>query len=600
MMRLQQITLRVSLALIATLLLGLFVLSTPIFAEHRLIDVGIYYGKLSPSWTELTTEDSFVLRIDKEPAGDIGSTKAIGLDGTESSFYHLRDGEMPVDSVLMQPAAGYYVVVERLEEPSIELYEERSQYYASLGIETILGYDYSVFLGQYGFETYDDALAYIEQIGVGEEIVDASTCFSVKSIASGNQIAIISAENRDCTIISDKIRMYSASSSAAVHYRGGFRYTLDTRGRLGLINRVELEDYLCGVVPVEMLPDAPLQALKAQAVAARNYATYPSGKYSNYGFDVDDSTGSQVYRGYDSERENSTQAVRSTAGEYLMYDDELIVTYFSASSGGYMDSIKGIWGGKDKPYFYAKADPYSLEYTWYRDLSYSLLLDIVDTLGGYVGNPVGLEITERTEGGRAKIVTILGDQGRQEIAADRFRGLSGTLKSTLITFDYNFSENPYDEDVLNQYSESEENSSEESSKNTEQSEEEEDEETSDDDDGVEYVLISEINGRAISENPPTLTFMDIEKAEKNDKDDKDDKDDGEDDKKKGDDLSKYVIGFPEYEVAYFDGGGIRVYGHGWGHGLGLSQLGAIEMAKQGYDYEEILAFYYNSNKLIEQ
>ncbi len=557
------------------------------FAEHRLIDVGIFYGKYSPAWTEITTDTYFTLRIDKQPAGNIGATSAIGFDGLASVFYPIDENGMSVTGLILKPASGYAIVLERFYNPLPTDIALRKEYYEKLGLSVLVGYDGSIFLGIGGFESDEKAMTYVKDKDIKGEIISTWGYYQANSIQTGSTLLLLSAYNRDSSIHSDLIRMYCSSSKGAKRYRGAFRCSAAKDSRLALVNRVDLEDYLYGVVPVEISGSSPMEALKAQAVAARNYAVYPTGKYAKYGFDVDDTTGSQAYMGYDSEYPDSNQAVDATRGEYLMYGNEVVVTYFSASSGGYMDSVHDVWGGNNLPYFYAKPDPYSQNYTWSRDLDASLMTGILNRVGANIGNPIGLEISERSVGGRAKTVTILGDRGSKTLNGDLFKGLTGTLKSTLITFDSNYAQSPYDPRAFTGEQEPEGHSYivDNSAKG------DQDKTGSSDSKEGEYLMFSAIHRPIVSERPPFIVYS--EKNEQNST--------GEGQALELNDkwLRQYVVGFPGTERQYFQGKAIRVYGHGWGHGIGMSQLGAVEMAKQGKNYREILSFYYNSQDFFE-
>ena len=80
-------------------------------------------------------------------------------------------------------------------------------------------------------------------------------------------------------------------------YYGGFQYTRRDGGNLTVVNMLEMDDYICGVVPYEMSPSWPLEALKAQAVSARTYAASQLGKHASSGFDLCNSTCCQAYLG---------------------------------------------------------------------------------------------------------------------------------------------------------------------------------------------------------------------------------------------------------------------------------------------------------------
>ena len=137
-------------------------------------------------------------------------------------------------------------------------------------------------------------------------------------------------------------------------FRGDLRVDKVT-GRVQLVNVVGLEAYLLGVVPGEMPKDWPLDALKAQAVAARTYAVghVVTGKP----FDLYSDWRSQVYYGVDSEAPGPTQAVRDTRGEILTFDGAPAQTFYFSSSGGRTISALDAFG-TDVPYLVAVDDPW--------------------------------------------------------------------------------------------------------------------------------------------------------------------------------------------------------------------------------------------------
>ncbi len=126
-------------------------------------------------------------------------------------------------------------------------------------------------------------------------------------------------------------------------YRGSLEL-IHFGGGLTVVNVVELEDYLLGVVPSEMCAWYPLDALKAQAIAARTYALKNIGRFSAQGFDLTDTASSQVYSGYCSEDPRSTRAVVETTGMVLTYNDDLIDAVYSSTCGGYTENASEAWG----------------------------------------------------------------------------------------------------------------------------------------------------------------------------------------------------------------------------------------------------------------
>lgn len=116
-------------------------------------------------------------------------------------------------------------------------------------------------------------------------------------------------------------------------YRG--RIVLRTqRGRLQVLNVLPLEDYLPGVVPLEMPPGFPINALRAQAIAARSWTVRNRLKHEADGADVCDSTHCQLYGGVNAEKESTTAAVRDTSGQILVNGEQPVDGMYTADCGG--------------------------------------------------------------------------------------------------------------------------------------------------------------------------------------------------------------------------------------------------------------------------
>ncbi len=125
---------------------------------------------------------------------------------------------------------------------------------------------------------------------------------------------------------------------------------------------IHIEDYLLGVVPYEMGDSFPLEALKAQAIAARTYAMNKQGAARAY--DVEDTTNDQAYKGRSANSPLSEQAVRETQGLYGTYQGRLAQCYYSASNGGQTELAQHVWS-TDNPsqfgYMDMRDDPYDYE-----------------------------------------------------------------------------------------------------------------------------------------------------------------------------------------------------------------------------------------------
>lgn len=130
-----------------------------------------------------------------------------------------------------------------------------------------------------------------------------------------------------------------------------------------VINSTNLETYLKGVLPHEIGGGAPLEALKAQAITARTLAVMRVGKNSKDGFDITNTTSDQVYKGYTESyfnaNSNVSKAVEGTKGKVLLYKGQLLDGIFCSNNGGQTADDSFVWSsGIGKPYYTSKVDPF--------------------------------------------------------------------------------------------------------------------------------------------------------------------------------------------------------------------------------------------------
>ncbi|MFA7113916.1 MAG: SpoIID/LytB domain-containing protein [Candidatus Omnitrophota bacterium] len=127
-------------------------------------------------------------------------------------------------------------------------------------------------------------------------------------------------------------------------YRGGLKVLL-LNGKLTLVNSIGMEEYLMGVLSAEIPADSGLQAIKAQAVAARSIAVKFINRHDREGFDFCADVHCQVYKGLSAETGKTTQAVLATKGEVLSTSDGVVEAFYHSNSGGCVD--KEVWGVRD-------------------------------------------------------------------------------------------------------------------------------------------------------------------------------------------------------------------------------------------------------------
>ena len=130
-------------------------------------------------------------------------------------------------------------------------------------------------------------------------------------------------------------------------------------GRIRAVLHAPVEEYLLGVVPYEMSDSFPLEALKAQAVAARTYALKRTKSAKDY--DVEDNTNDQAYYRVKAQNKNAARAVRETAGQCGFYKGEMADCYYSASNGGQTELASHVWAKDNPGYLIMADDPYDLQ-----------------------------------------------------------------------------------------------------------------------------------------------------------------------------------------------------------------------------------------------
>ena len=146
---------------------------------------------------------------------------------------------------------------------------------------------------------------------------------------------IVSSENGFVTITNLK------RAGKPAYYRGTFEITKvpQKNNLFNVINVLDLESYLRGVVPNEMPVRFGEEALKAQAILARNYVLKPREK-NYHNFDVCDSVACQVYYGANTEKEESDIAVKETENLVALHNGELILALYSSTAGGYTENYE--------------------------------------------------------------------------------------------------------------------------------------------------------------------------------------------------------------------------------------------------------------------
>lgn len=203
-------------------------------------------------------------------------------------------------------------------------------------------------------------------------------------------------------------------------YRGDLHVTTDGK-TLTAVLHIPIEEYLLGVVPYEMSDSFPLEALKAQAVAARTYALYKMRGASG-AYDLVDNTNDQVFRGYNASNERAIRAVQETAGVACYNGSALAICYYTASNGGQVELVRNVWGKGEGDYITMHDDPYDVENPESVVKSAAIAKTAKD---GIVYNQ---QLTDYLLDGVSEAVTALGYSG--DAADTRIAGVAGISMHT--------------------------------------------------------------------------------------------------------------------------------------------------------------------------
>jgi stage II sporulation protein D len=208
-------------------------------------------------------------------------------------------------------------------------------------------------------------------------------------------------------------------------YRGVLEFTPGTFSGLTAVNSVQLDDYLQGVVPAESPASWPLEALKAQAIAARTYAITTGQGTTLYA-----DTRSQMYLGVSAETPASNEAVAETRGQVVTYNGQPVTTYFFSTSGGRTEDVENAFGGSPEPWLVSVKDPYdnvSPRHRWH-PTTMSLARAGRKLRGLYSGSFRGIRVTERGVSPRIMTARVVGSRGSSSVSG-------ATLRSRLGLFD---------------------------------------------------------------------------------------------------------------------------------------------------------------------
>ena len=374
-----------------------------------------------------------------------------------------------------------------------------------------------------------------------------------------NYLRIIPSGRNDDLLLNVSAVNYSGVLESN-NYRGEIEIRRFSTSDMTVINELSMQEYLYGVVPREIGGNSPIEAVKAQAIIARTYAAKNYNKRYKWDFNLTNTVDDQAYGGYNWENPNSNAAVDETYGMVATYDGELIGGYYFSTSGGYTESSENVWGG-EVSYLEAVPDPYEPDNlsktTWTVNYTAEDIENLLAKKGIDIGNVTNMVVNKFSDAGRVLELEIIGTDGTYTASKSAARTLLN-LNSQWYTIND-------DEPMIPKYT----LYTDEKVKNDEE-----------DDNIKEEKEMKPLLKRIID----IVTMQKIEDTESNDNTNTDEE--------MATSKTKYLA--RKTKVDSFE-----IKGRGWGHSVGMSQNGAIGMAKNDFTCEEIIKWYYKGVEIAD-
>ncbi|MEG1584770.1 MAG: SpoIID/LytB domain-containing protein, partial [Anaerovorax sp.] len=279
---------------------------------------------------------------------------------------------------------------------------------------------------------------------------------------------------------------------------------------------------------------SPMEAIKAQAVAARSFAGASVGAHNSNGFDLCATTHCQMYKGVAGETVNTNKATDETRGEMIYSEGKPVNAFYAKNAGGYTQNSEDVWYAT-LPYLRSVKDIYAPDYLWTATMTFSQLKARLEATGYRPGEIKSVSVKKRSEAGAVYTLEIVGSDGIVALQKDSIRTVLGgsTIKSLMFHFV---------DSTLSEGTES-----------------------------VTYVVSSSGTKTKVSTGAIYVTNGTTTVKWKD---------------------SPVASGGKGEIIETVTSGVLNIEGNGYGHGVGMQQDGAIAMGKQGFTYKDILKFYY--------
>ena len=401
---------------------------------------------------------------------------------------------------------------------------------------------------------------YVQSGSEEEAKKDREKCKDVKgglAAPSNSNSERVKAVSTDFEFVIDASKMKAYPQFKAVTSKGASTFvnlgTRKYRGRIEIgrygkkgvsaVNVINIEAYLCSVVPCEMVSSWHKEALKAQAVVARSFCLASAG----YGCDSDiktpykivDTTASQVYKGVNYETKNTTDAVLATKGELVRYNGNVLKTYFFSTSGGATEDGSNVWD-LTLPCYKGVPDIYETspeKAPWLVKTTLSEIGKKMRDAGYDVGNVKNVYNKIRTKAGRNLVFAVKDEEKTVNVERGKIRSVLG-LYSTKIK-------------IVKPKAKPDTVYAKSRTKNTEI--------------GLSNSYMLQAGGKVTKGSDTGLEQYIVMGS---------------------DNMMNFGAKAPKEK------GEVYIYGMGYGHGVGLSQSGARGMAEEGFSYKKIVEYYF--------
>lgn len=613
-------------------------------SEDVLISVGLMYGSSLTKAFALWSDEGYTLGSQRL----VGEREFVGLWDIDTPYisctvddclrlssgsFVLAEGED--DTVL----GGYHLQVETDgydKDELAELIDDTERELRGLGLYSIPSYidgGYALRIG--AFASSRAAREYLDEV---EDIFD-----SYVSVVSPSSTAVSVADPDNERILFEFDCNAELELGLAAHenadgntyiatpagnlYDGVFcfkRYDNGDVEGVQLVNILPLEAYIAGVLPYETSNTWPLETLKAFAVTIRSYTLSHLNKhFDRYGFDLCNTTDCQVYKGAGRINRRILDAVLGTAGQILVYGDEIVNAYYSSSAGGVTVSAEDAWGGIEKlPYLKAVETPWERYMIhnngfWMYEISPSALCELLNQKGYTTLSDAieDMEILELAEGStyikKLRITDIHGESVTIEYTDNVRIALTPYVKSSNFVVgrgSVEYCENVVIEENYTSLTDEEENEYIGSASSGVDSGYTDVDGcyviTADEIDrhytsiwtniltGDETVLYDKIDFFVMSSQNAYAFLGDEYKQYSVEEETVGSKYNTQVIADRSDDEVVYKIAYASNEDDFI------FVGKGWGHGVGISQYGARDLAEMGYSYEDILYSYFTDVAII--